>query len=192
MRIGYLGPEGTYTQQAAAEFILRLRHTNQQLIPINSIDDLLDLLNQGDVDLAVVPLRNSIAGDYQETLRGMQKYKFSKLDFLDLQIKLALGIHPDSDPPMITKIISKDTALRGCSDYLSEFSPSATQVPVDSTAKAMKDIKDQYLLEAAAVGSVIGMNLYGLKIINDDVGNKGGKDNVTTFLYLIRANGAAK
>lgn len=182
MKIGYLGPEGTYTQQAAEEFVRKLRLSGAEMLPLRSIDDVLESLNQGEIDSAVVPLRNNLAGDYTETVEGIRRHGFKSADSIELQIRLALGIHPETDETAVTEIRSKDTALRECSAYLREHHPNARLVEVESTAAAMQQVMRQNQRQAAAVGSEIGMKLYGLRIVNDDVGNQ--KDNHTTFLYL--------
>lgn len=184
MRIGYLGPEGTYTQQATEELVKKLRLSAVEKLPLRSIDDVFESLHNGTIDAAVVPLRNNLAGDYTETVRGLQTYDFSTTESIELQIKLALGIHPEADVSGVREIRSKDTALRECSEYLREHYPCARQVEVESTATAMKYIIQQNQRHTAAIGSESGMKLYGLTIVNGDIGNE--KNNFTTFLYLER------
>lgn len=182
MRLDYLGPEGTYTQQAAEEFVRRLRLSGAEMLPLKSIDDVLESLNQGMIDSAVVPLRNNLAGDYTETAEGLQRYDFNNVASIELQIRLALGIHPETDEAAVTEIRSKDTALRECSEYLREHYPNALLVEVESTAAATQAVIQQNQRHVAAVGSETGMRLYGLKLVAGDIGNQ--KDNFTTFIYL--------
>ncbi|GEM_PF-6266014 len=189
MRLGYLGPEGTYTQQAAEEFVRKLRLSDAERLPLNSIDDVLESLDQGMIDSAVVPLRNNLAGDYTETVKGLNRHDFNIVDSIELQIRLALGIHPETDETAVTEIRSKDTALRECSEYLREHYPNVRLVEVESTAAAMQQVMQQKQRHVAAVGSEIGMKLYGLTVVNSDVGNQ--KDNFTTFIYLKRQTNSA-
>ncbi len=182
MRIGYLGPEGTYTQQATERLLDKLGLSDVERLPLRSIDNVLGSLNQGEIDYAVVPLRNSVVGDYAETAKGLRRYNFVRIDSVELQIKLALGIHPNGDKNNIIEIKSKDTALRECSKYLNEHYANARLVEVESTAAAMQNVIQQNEIYTAAIGSEIGMKLYGLKIVDDDIGNE--KDNFTTFVFL--------
>ena len=190
--IGYLGPEGTYTHESAHKFVQSMQLQNANLIPVETLEYLLYCLAKGEVDSAVVPLNNSIAGDYVKTVEGLGKYNFQRLDCLELQIVLALGIHPESDVTRITEVQSYPTALAECSDYLKEHFPSTKTVSVDSTARAMKDIRDQRLLHVAAVGSAFGINYYALKLVDNGIENT-DNPNITTFIYLVReTNGVVK
>ena len=184
MKIGYLGPEGTYTQQATEELVEKLRLSDVEKLPLKSIDDVLESLYKGTADAAVIPLRNSLAGDYAETIRCLKKYDFNTRDSIDLQIKLAFAIHPEAKKTDVREIRSKDTALRECSTYLRKNYPNAQRVNVESTATAMQFIIQQNQRHAAAIGSERGMELYGLKIVDDNIGND--RNNFTTFLYLER------
>ena len=179
MRIGYLGPEGTYTEEAA-RILAKGKHVFAPFQPIGMVFQMLD---RRDVDLAVVPMRNSIAGDYTETFECIGRYTNINIKAsTDLLIRLALGIHLESNIGAITDVLSKDTALRECSDYLGKQFPSAKRTETPSTAYAMREIRDKRLVHAAAIGSIVGLRTYGLQIIADDIGNQ--KDNFTTFLLL--------
>ncbi|MDO8480191.1 MAG: prephenate dehydratase domain-containing protein [Nanoarchaeota archaeon] len=191
MRIGYLGPAGTYTQQAVELFTARLGRHNIEKVPLGSIDEVFDAVDSKTVEGGVVPFRNSIAGDYGETIRRMKEREtFTRKYSHDLDICLALGIHPDASRSDITEIRSKDTALRECELYLGANYPSAERIAVESTAKAMRDIHDGRLLNVAAVGSIMGMTMYGLQILDSNIGDK--QDNVTTFIYVVRKKGISR
>jgi len=180
MKIGYLGPEGTYTQEAAIE--LTGTFTEKKLLPLTSISKVFEELLSGNIDEAVLPLANSLAGSYTETLKGLTENKLEIIRSFRLKIKLALGIHPSSNPDKVTEIRSKDTALAECSEFLNINYPDAKLSEVESTAKAMQDIKNELLHNVAAIGSEIGLKLYDLSTIEDDIGNM--EDNFTVFILL--------
>ena len=184
MIIGYLGPEGTYSQQAVERFVKILNLSNFKKVAIKTVNDVLEYLNLDKIDAGVVPLKNNLAGYYKETVDGLKKYNFGIIAFTELQIRLTLGIHPKTEKTKIREIRSKDMALLECASYLKENYPNAKQVKVKSTARAIKEIIQKDQRDIAAIGSEIGMKLYGLQIVDDDIGDK--KDNFTKFLYLKR------
>ncbi len=182
MMFGYLGPEGTYTEQAAHKLISDRDFSDVVLAPVEPIGALFNRLYHRELDVALVPRRNTLAGDYTETVEGLGKYPVTQIDSIELPIILALGIHPDADEHRISEIMSKDTALRECSTYLEEFFPRAKRTETASTAAAMREVRDKKLLYAAAIGSAFGLERYGLKTVRNDIGNQ--RENYTTFILL--------
>ena len=152
------------------------------LIPLEPIAELFESVHQGKINFALVPKRNSIAGEYMETADGLRRYNVKQIYSMDLPISLALGIHPDGNEDEIADIMSKDTALMQCSNYLDRYFLHARRVETSSTAAAMKEIRDKRLLRAAAIGSKFGIERYGLKVVGDEIGNQ--KENYTTFILL--------
>ena len=184
MKIGYLGPQGTYTEEATDQFIIQQGIVKSEKVSFTSIKTVFESLDKQEVKALVVPLRNSIAGDYKETSECLQKYRVSQVDYLKLKIKLAIGIHPKAVKEDVTEIKSKDTALKECAIYLKRNFSQASKVEVESTSTTMEEIIVNNLRSVAAIGSERGMRLYGLKIINEDIGDK--EENVTTFIYLVK------
>jgi prephenate dehydrogenase len=82
----------------------------------------------------------------------------------------------------VTRILSKDQALKQCSAYLQEHYPLAQQIEVPSTSGAMEMIARQRLQDAAAIGSPLALQQYGLHILDRDIGNV--KRNKTRFAVL--------
>lgn len=185
MDIAYLGPEGTYTELAAATLVADARLAHATLVPVEGIARLLDELQAGGFYAAAVPVRNTLYGDYSETIAAITKYGLVEISSTDLKIELAIGIHPDSNVARITEIHSKESALAECTEYLTARFPGAKRVPAASTAGAMKEIQAERFLHVAAVGSAIGLMKWGLKEIGRGIENPG--DNLTTFLLLARS-----
>ena len=111
--ISYLGPEGTYTEQAVIKYNPRCKR-----ISLPSIDDVFESVATRKINLGVVPIENIIEGPVTETLNALLKYegKVNIVDMNVLPIQHAIGALPSHD--QIKKIISKDQALKQCSIYL--------------------------------------------------------------------------
>ena len=94
--VGHLG-RGTYTEEATDIFIQReikqRRSESYKKRSLSSISGVFLHLEQRMIDLAVVPLMNSIAGRYTETFKGLVSYDFVQRGSLDLPIRLMLGIN---------------------------------------------------------------------------------------------------
>ncbi len=182
MKIAYLGPEGTFSQDAADRFKTECRLEDAAFVPVMGISRVLSELSAGVFDAAVVPLKNTLAGDYRETVAGIAEHKFRERGSLVMTIELAIGIHPATSAGKITEIRSKDTALKECSQFLAARFPGAVLTEVSSTGDAMRQVVSDNLLHVAAVGSEMGLRRYGLTQIASRIENPG--ENVTTFLLL--------
>ena len=82
----------------------------------------------------------------------------------------------------IRRILSKDQALKQCSDYLQAHYPQAQQIEIASTSAAMQQIVAQHQHDAAAIGSAAALQHYGLHVFARDIGNI--KHNKTRFAVL--------
>ena len=177
MKIGFLGPQGTYTEEAA-----KTAAPDATYIPYASIDAVFDAVLHQEIDRGLVPIENVIQGPVTETLDNLYRHAGSAtiIDMLVLPIQHAMGAL--SPTPAIRRILSKDQALKQCSVYLQEHHPQAQQVDVASTSAAMETIATDRLEDAAAIGSALSLEQYGLHILDRNIGNV--KHNKTRFAVL--------
>jgi len=112
MKIGYLGPAGTYTERA-----LELYNSEAEKIVLPNIPQVFEALKSKKVDLGFVPLENVIQGPVTETLDSLFLYspEIQIVDAIMLDIRHALGALPEHNE--IKRIMSKDTALSQCSKF---------------------------------------------------------------------------
>ena len=177
MRVGYLGPSGTYTEEAA-----KVALADAVYIPYASIDAVFEAMVQGQVERGLVPIENVIQGPVTETQDNLYHHITSVkiVNMLVLPIQHAIGVL--SPTSQITRILSKDQALKQCSAYLQDHYPQAQQVEMASTSTAMETIVSERWQDAAAIGSLQALQHYGLHILDRDIGNV--KNNKTRFAVL--------
>lgn len=177
MRIGFLGPQGTYTEEAA-----KTAAADATYIPYASIDAVFNAVLRREVERGLVPIENVIQGPVTETLDNLYRHAqdITIVDMLVLPIQHAIGVLSPSTH--VTRVMSKDQALKQCSVYLQEHYPQAQQVDVSSTSGAMETIATERLGDAAAIGSAVSLEQYGLHIVERNIGNT--KHNKTRFAVL--------
>ncbi|PON14219.1 hypothetical protein C2W62_30210 [Candidatus Entotheonella serta] len=177
MRIGFLGPAGTYTEEAAMAAVADATYR-----PYPSIEAVFEAVQQGEVDRGLVPIENVIQGPVTETLDNLYHYATTVkiVDMLVLPIEHTIGALVPAEK--ITRIMSKDQALKQCSVYLQANCPSAQQLEVASTSAAIETIVKEQLQDAAAIGSAQAMAQYNLPILARDIGNV--NNNKTRFTLL--------
>ena len=181
--IAHLGPIGTNSETAAIAYANWLAQNRQQeanFFPCSSIAMTLDALAQHKVDLAVVPVENSIEGTVTITLdRLWQLEKLKIIQALVLPISHAL-LSCNSALEEITTVYSHPQALAQCQNWLEKFLPSVKLVAINSTTEALPYLKDD--LKAAAISSPKASPLYQIPILSNDIGDY--PDNCTRFWVL--------
>ena len=176
LRIGYLGPGGSFSHTAA---MLKFG----QSVEYESLADILsifDEVSKGHCDLGLVPIENTTGGGVIET--------FDALIDSDVKIcsEVLMAIHHNllANCPLekIEKIYSKPEVFAQCRNWLSATFKEAQTVPVASSAKAAQMAADES--GAAAIGSRVAAELYGLKVVCENIEDIA--NNITRFLVISR------
>ena len=174
LTIAYLGPQATYTHQAAIRnFGVSLEHRAMKTIP-----DVFAEVEHGSAHYGVIPIENSTEG---AVFHSMDMLVESEL-LICSQVYLPIEHCLLSKSPMseIKEVHSKDQALGQCRDWLRRNLPHATLVDVSSTSAASQTAMERP--EVASVASSLCAELYGLNIIERGIQDKAG--NVTRFLVV--------
>lgn len=177
MTIGFLGPEGTYTDEAAKQLF---SDATRRAYP--SIDAVFEAVASRAISSGVVPIESLVQGPVTETLDNLFRYagQVAIGEMLVLPIDHALG--GLGRPDQVRRILSKDQALHQCSVYLAHTYPQATLVETPSTTAAMEMIVREGWRDAAAIGHASAIQQYGLDILARGIGNP--PQNKTKFAVL--------
>lgn len=181
--IAYLGPPGTYTEAAALAYVGTFAQDteNQPLLcPYPSIAQTLYALAQGQADLAVVPVENSIEGSVAVTLDTLWQ-----LDELQIQQALVLPIRHSllsraSSLEAIRTVYSHPQALAQCQGWLQKFLPSVQLVPTNSTTEPLQYLDQDYT--AGVITSQRAAQLYNLPTLASAINDS--PDNCTRFWVM--------
>lgn len=182
MKLGFLGPQGTFSHNAAVEYTRAERE--YKLLEFNTIPELMLAVNAGQIDEAIVPIENSLEGAVTSTLDML----VADLDILIkaeiiIPISLNLLTKGEKTAANITEILSHPQPFGQCRKYLTENFSNANLRPVASTAAAAEEAakSDGGL---AAIGSQLAGQLYGLTVLASDI--QDGKNNFTRFVIISR------
>ena len=176
--IAHLGPAGTYTEAAAMAYAqMGISKGDVQLQPYPNIARTLQAVADGETELAVVPVENSIEGSVAMTLDTIWQ-----LTGLQIQQALILPIHHAlisvaTDFSQIETIYSHPQALAQCQEWLQQHLPQAARVAENSTTAALTTLADYP--KTAAISSVRAANLYDLPILAHPINDY--PDNQTKF-----------
>lgn len=176
MRIGYLGPEGTWSHQAA----LSRFGDSVELVPYNSFAHVFSAVEHGEVNYAVIPIENSTHGTVAQ---AMDFFPHTHLRIC-AQVRLAVQncLMANTDARSIRTIYSHPQVLGQCSQWLRQNYPDAEQIPTASSTAAARFAAEGAAKGAAALGSPLAARLHGLQILAEHVQDKA--TNTTRFVVL--------
>ena len=176
MVIGYLGPEATYTHQAAVKnFGSGLEY---QALP--DIPDVFSSVEAGHCDYGVVPIENSSEGAVNRSLDLLVDSELTIIAQVFLRVRHCL--FSQSTLADIAEVRSKDQALAQCADWLRTQLPEARLVPVSSTAEAVRECRAEP--GVAAIAGELAGQIYEVPMIESGIQDR--SDNVTRFLVVAK------
>lgn len=199
--IGFLGPRGTFTEEAARTYAAASGYTasgagakkafaaDERLVPFGDIADLLRATASGDVAEAVVPVENSIEGTVNITVDTLvHDVDLTIVADVVLPIRHHLLVHHGADWRRIRTVVSHPQALAQCRRWLDTHLPQVTPDAALSTAAAAEAVRSAANEQIAAIGNAFSANIYGLDIAQEDIQDE--SKNQTRFFVLRRPDGA--
>ncbi len=174
MQVAYLGPEATYTHQAA----IKKFGESIEYVAAPAIPDVFNLVASEEADHGVIPIENSTEGAVSHS---MDMFFESDLKIC-AQIFLPISHSLISQSPLegIKRVYSKDQAIGQCRKWLHAHLSEASLQTCDSTTQAVQIAKDDP--EAAAIASVLASDLYGVPVVKEGIQDR--VDNTTRFLVI--------
>jgi chorismate mutase/prephenate dehydratase len=178
LKVAYLGPEGTFTQQAA------LKHFGHwaQTVPMFAIDEVFRDVEGGAVNYGLVPIENSTEGVVNHTLDSFLNSKLLICGEVELRIHHHLMIGPNTRQDAISRVYSHQQSLAQCRKWLDARLPKVERVAVSSNAEAAKRVHGEW--NAAAIAGSVAAELYDLKVVSANIEDQ--PDNSTRFLVIGR------
>jgi prephenate dehydratase len=184
-RVGYLGPEGTFSEEALLASAAR---GAVEPTPYATIYDAVLALRAGEVEWAIVPIENSLEGSISVTLDLLAE------DAADVEIvaETLLRVRHSLIASEMLGLQEIDTVLSHpqvpgqCARFLRGELSHARILPAGSTADAVRTVVSEGRRGQAALGTALAAEIYGATVIREGVQDR--DDNETRFVWLGRAN----
>ncbi len=188
-RVGYLGPEGTFSEEA---LLASAAVDAVQPVPLGTIYDTVMALRRGDVDWAVVPIENSVEGSISVTL-DLLAGEASDVEIVGealLRVRHSLIAAEPLGLEQIDTVLTHPQVPGQCAQFLRGELAHAQIVPASSTAEAVRTVAgDRGSAVAggrrAALGTLLAAEIYGGTVLREGVQDR--DDNETRFVWLARA-----
>ena len=180
-RLSYLGPEGTYTEEAATRY-----DPDATLVSYSTITAAANGVVAGEVDEAVLPIENSLGGAVAETLDLLIHQSG-----LQIRNEIVLPIHHcimakhDTSPADVTVVYSHPQSLVQCRGYLERNYPNARLVASLSNSAAVGDMQSSEET-AAAIAGKRAAELYGANVLAQEI--EDNPSNATRFVVMAHAD----
>ena len=178
IKVAFLGPEGTFTQEAA------IKHFGDSAItmPMTAIDEVFREVVAGACDYGVVPVENSTEGVISHTLDSFMDSSLQICGEVELRIHQHFLVGENTNSSNITRVYSHPQSLAQCRQWLNSNYPSIERVAVSSNAEAAKRVQGEW--NSAAIAGDMSCELYDLKKLWEKIEDR--PDNSTRFLIIGR------
>lgn len=187
MRIAYLGPAGTFTEDALRE---AAPEEGFEPLLMPTVHDAILAVERGEAERALVPFENSIEGSVRATLDALA-FEAQGVEIVgehDYAVRANLIAAEPLEPERIAAVLSHPQPLAQCARYLRAQLPGAELRSVSSTAEAVRVV-----CEAgepwAAIGARAAAELYGGTVLAEGIEDEA--TNVTRFVWLAPAGTGA-
>ena len=177
LKIGFLGPEGTFTQTAVFK---HFGHSVRAL-PFHTIDEIFHEVESGVADFGVVPIENSTEGSVNSTLDMFLTSPLKIAGEIELRIEQHLmGTMTGLDG--VERVCAHEQSLAQCRVWLREYLPHAELIGMSSNAAGARRARDED--GTVAIGPEVAANVYDLGILVNNI--EDCADNATRFLVVGR------
>ena len=182
LKVAIQGVQGAFHEIAARRFHLA---ENIDVVPADTFDILIQQVESGEADSAVMAIENTIAGSLLRNYNLLNNSKLRIRGEVFLRIKQNLMALPNIQIEDITEVHSHPIALQQCEEFFDMY-PHIRLVEAHDTALVAKEIREKGLTKIGAVGSTLAAEIYDLNILAPSIETY--KKNFTRFLYITKEN----
>ena len=177
--VAYLGPAGTYTEEATKLFF----GDNDELLAQQTVSDALAFVDNGAAAYAVIPQENTIGGPVTDYIDALLRDKDARVvGEVVLPIRQTLMGLPGTDLSQVKTVYSHKQGLAQSAAWLDENLPNAERVEAASTAAAAQKVAEGGDASAVAIAAPGAAGLYHLEVLQNNVSKS--EANKTRF-YVV-------
>jgi prephenate dehydratase len=184
LRAGFLGPAGTFSEEA---LLAGAAPGAVEPVPLASIHEAVAALRDGEVELSIVPIENSLEGSIDVTLDLLAEEAPGVQIVGETLLRVRHSLIAADDVPLqeIATVVSHPAVPGQCARFLRRELPRAEILPAASTAEAVRTVVAAGDPTIAALGTSLAAEIYGATVLRDGVEDRA--DNETRFVWLARA-----
>lgn len=181
LRIGYLGPPGSFSHVAATTHF----GSSVSFENLREISGVFTEVRRGHVDYGLVPIENSTGGGIAEALDAFRDAAGEVFVYAEIALTIRHNLLANCEPREVKRIYSKPEVFAQCRTWLSTQYPQADLIPAPSSSQAVimaRDDPDER--GSAAIGSSLAGHLHGMVVLFEDI--EDNPNNITRFFVIAR------
>lgn len=185
LKIGYLGPPGSYSHVAA------VRHfgSSVDFEDLHEIAGVFTEVERGHVHYGLVPIENSIHGGITDTLDAFVETASRVHVYAEVQLEVHHALLANCAPRDVKRIYSKPEVFSQCRTWIATQYPKAELIPVASSSRGVQIVAEESAKRgkgegAAAIGSTLAGELMDVNVLFENIEDKPG--NLTRFYIISR------
>ncbi len=175
-RIAFQGEPGAFSQEAVRQLL-----PLAEAVPCQRFEDVFRRLKEHEVDGAVVPIENTLAGSVHENYDHLQRFDLPIVAETGVRIVHNLIAAPGVTLRKVRRVFSHPVAINQCLDFFAA-NPEVERVPYYDTAGSVKMVMEERLTDAAAIASAVAADIYGARILRRSI--EDDRQNFTRFFLL--------
>jgi len=178
IKVAYQGERGAYSESAAFSFF----KSPIELKPCRELPDVFESVEKDETQYGVVPVENSLEGSVNQTYDLLLESSLKVCGEIVLRVTHCLIANPQTELKSIRLVYSHPQALAQCRNFLERL--GCPLIPAFDTAGSVKMLKEERIMDAAAVASERAAEIYGMKILAKGI--EANPNNYTRFFVLSK------
>jgi len=191
-KLGYTGVPGAYAYEVMINLLKNSKNSDgstgvraKEILSFNTHRELVEGVENGKVDFAILPIENSIVGEVRDSIDLINKRNIYIVGEVKHRIEHNLLGIKGSKIEDIKRVYSHEQALMQCSEFLGKY-PKWEKVKMNNTALSAKYIGDTKNKENACIANMETREMYNLELLQPDINNE--KENFTRFFIVSNKN----
>ena len=191
-KLGYTGVPGAYAYEVMINLLKNSKSLDvstevkaEKILSLNTHRELVEGVESGKVDFAILPIENSIVGEVRDSIDLINKRSIYIVGEVKHRIEHNLLGIKGSKIEDIKRVYSHEQALMQCSEFLGKY-PEWEKVKMNNTALSAKYIGDTKNKENACIANMETREMYNLELLQPDINNE--KENFTRFFIVSNKN----
>jgi prephenate dehydratase len=179
LRAAFQGERGAYSEEAAVKFF----GEDVTPVPCPTFDEVFEQVDNRKSDYGVAPIENSLGGSIHRNYDLLLRNDLHIVGETAVRVRHALIVHRGVKLEQVRRVYSHPQALAQCEKSLDRW-PQLERVSTYDTAGSVKLLKEQNIMDGAAIASRRAAEIYGMDILEE--GLEDSEENYTRFLILSR------